>query len=116
MKSTGSPADSTRWSGPPSAWRRPSNSWKHSPESSGAINTHRLPKASTDIAPEEAWFKSSYSSDGTGNCVEAAYLVSEIGVRDSKDKQGPALVFPRSSWTAFISSVSTGKIVPDMRG
>ncbi|MET9776173.1 DUF397 domain-containing protein [Streptomyces sp. NPDC006367] len=115
MKSTGSHAGSTRWSGPHSASSRPSNSWKHSPESSGAINTHRIHQPSTDVAPESAWYKSSYS-DGTGNnCIEAAELPTKIGVRDSKDKQGPALIFPRNSWTSFVTSVRDGEITMDPR-
>ncbi|CAM5236497.1 DUF397 domain-containing protein [Streptomyces griseomycini] len=68
-----------------------------------------MPQTSTEIAPEGAWFKSSYSSDGTGNCVEAANLPAAVAVRDSKDKKGPALVFPRSSWATFITSVSQGE-------
>ncbi|WP_338675863.1 DUF397 domain-containing protein [Streptomyces sp. SCSIO 30461] len=91
--------------GPPSASKKPSNSWKHSPESSGAINTHRQHQPSTATAPESAWYKSSYSSDGTGNCVEAADLPATVAIRDSKDKQGPALVFPRRSWHSFVAGI-----------
>ncbi|GAA2439623.1 DUF397 domain-containing protein [Streptomyces glaucus] len=67
-------------------------------------------RKSTDLAPEGAWVKSSYSSGAEGNCVEAANLASEIGIRDSKDKAGPALVFPRSSWAAFVASLSAGEL------
>ncbi|MFD9394169.1 DUF397 domain-containing protein [Streptomyces sp. NPDC060000] len=71
------------------------------------MNTHRTHKSSTDVAPEDAWFKSSYS-DGTGNnCIEAADLSTDVGVRDSKDKAGPALVFPRSAWAAFVTAART---------
>ncbi|WP_455357191.1 DUF397 domain-containing protein [Streptomyces sp. SYSU K217416] len=73
------------------------------------MNTNPSNRPSTDVAPEGAWFKSSYSSDGTGNCVEAAHLPTEVGVRDSKDKQGPALVFPRFSWSAFVASIRDGE-------
>ncbi|MFE9976199.1 DUF397 domain-containing protein [Streptomyces hirsutus] len=52
--------------------------------------------------------------------MEAADLPAAIAVRDSKDKQGPALVFPRSSWSSFVTSVSTGDITiaptPDPTG
>ncbi len=64
-----------------------------------------------DIAPESAWFKSSYSSDGTGNCVEVADLTAEDGtvrVRDSKDKTGAALSFAADEWDALISFVRSG--------
>ncbi|MFE7779244.1 DUF397 domain-containing protein [Streptomyces sp. NPDC057445] len=73
------------------------------------MNTHRNHQSSTDVAPESAWFKSSYSSDGTGNCVEAAYLAPGVGIRDSKDKKSPALVFPKSSWAAFVAGVRSGE-------
>lgn len=63
-----------------------------------------------DLAPEGAWFKSSYSSGAEGNCVEAADLAPEVGVRDSKLKAGPALVFTRSSWSAFVAGVSVERL------
>ncbi|MET9484389.1 DUF397 domain-containing protein [Streptomyces sp. NPDC006638] len=63
---------------------------------------------SADLAPESAWFKSSYSSGAEGNCVEAANVMPVVAVRDSKDKEGPAIVFPRSSWAAFVARVRTG--------
>ena len=61
----------------------------------------------TNIAPEDAWFKSSYSeANGTG-CIEIVHLThtAEVGIRDSKDKTGPALVIPAAAWTAFVSDV-----------
>ncbi len=69
----------------------------------------------TDLAPEDAWFKSSYSSGAEGNCLEAAGLSLEVGIRDSKDKEGPALVFPRSTWTAFVAGVCAGELDTDAR-
>ncbi|MFI8265517.1 DUF397 domain-containing protein [Streptomyces sp. NPDC085665] len=59
----------------------------------------------TDVAPESAWFKSSYSGAEGNACVEAAILQSAVGVRDSKDKKGPALVFRSSTWASFVSAV-----------
>lgn len=32
-----------------------------------------------------------------------------VPVRDSKDPDGPALVFPAASWTAFIAEVKDGQ-------
>ncbi|MFE4621811.1 DUF397 domain-containing protein [Streptomyces mirabilis] len=69
----------------------------------------------TDLAPEGTWFKSSYSSGSEGNCLEAADLAPEVAIRDSKDKQGPALVFPRSSWAAFVTGVRASKFDADAR-
>ncbi|MCT9078654.1 DUF397 domain-containing protein [Streptomyces fulvoviolaceus] len=60
-----------------------------------------------ELAPDHAWFKSSYS-DGTGqNCVEAALLTPAIAIRDSKNPTGPALLLPSAAWTPFITHVST---------
>ncbi|MFI1017576.1 DUF397 domain-containing protein [Streptomyces sp. NPDC020965] len=55
------------------------------------------------LTPESAWFKSSYSNDSGGVCVEVATLTTHVGIRDSKDKQGPALVVPATTWTNFIT-------------
>jgi hypothetical protein len=60
-----------------------------------------------ELAPETAWFKSSYS-DGTGqNCLETAPLPTTIAVRDSKTPTGPALLLPPTAWTAFITHIRT---------
>ncbi|WP_328582309.1 DUF397 domain-containing protein [Streptomyces sp. NBC_00370] len=48
------------------------------------------------------WFKSSYSDNQGGECVEGARLADgSMAVRDSKDPHGPALLFPASAWRAF---------------
>lgn len=62
-------------------------------------------KKATAQIPEGAWFKSSYSSGSEGNCLEAADLPLQVGVRDSKNKRGPALVFPKAAWAAFVTGV-----------
>lgn len=53
------------------------------------------------------WFKSSYSQAG-GDCVEVAHLPHVVGVRDSKNPNGPALVFAVAEWDAFIREISSG--------
>jgi Domain of unknown function (DUF397) len=63
------------------------------------------------VTAEPQWFKSSYSSNG-GSCVEVAgNLVAEgaVPVRDSKDPEGPALVFPTAGWQSFVSAVCSGE-------
>ncbi|MEU5799012.1 DUF397 domain-containing protein [Streptomyces sp. NPDC047804] len=50
---------------------------------------------------ELAWFKSSYSGGGGGNCVEIAVRPGAVRVRDSKDKQRPALLVSPQAWSAF---------------
>jgi hypothetical protein len=54
---------------------------------------------------EDAWFKSSYSTQEGGACVEIADLTTAIGVRDSKDKSGPILLIPAAAWAAFVSGI-----------
>jgi hypothetical protein len=55
------------------------------------------------------WRKSSYSGASAGDCVEVADgLVDVVPVRDSKDPQGPALVFPAAAWAAFLAEVKAG--------
>ncbi|GAB2917295.1 hypothetical protein GCM10027280_00390 [Micromonospora polyrhachis] len=50
------------------------------------------------------WRKSTRSSGNSGNCVEVAdNLPDVVGVRDSKDPSGPALVFARAAWRAFVT-------------
>ncbi|MFD9392319.1 DUF397 domain-containing protein [Streptomyces sp. NPDC060000] len=73
--------------------------------------------------PELAWFKSSYSSGGDGdcvevalswhkssyssgsgdNCIEVATCPSQIHVRDSKAKSGPALTLSPTAWAEFVA-------------
>ncbi|WP_433511087.1 DUF397 domain-containing protein [Nonomuraea sp. CA-143628] len=64
-----------------------------------------------------SWRKSSHSNNG-GNCVEIAIVSSDKGpktgsrlfaVRDSKDPNGPALIFTPSEWDAFVSGVKDGE-------
>ncbi|AVH25676.1 DUF397 domain-containing protein [Nocardia cyriacigeorgica] len=55
------------------------------------------------------WFKSSYSSAGH-DCVEVAHLArGMVGVRDSKNPTGPAIVFSPSEWDAFLSGARAGE-------
>jgi Domain of unknown function (DUF397) len=55
------------------------------------------------------WIKSSFSFSNS-NCVEVAGLpVGVIGVRDSKDPQGPVLRFASSEWHAFLDGVRDGE-------
>ncbi|WP_327151413.1 DUF397 domain-containing protein [Nocardia sp. NBC_01329] len=54
------------------------------------------------------WFKSSRSG-GNRDCVEAAHLDrGRVGVRDSKNPGGPALVFAPDEWDAFLGATRTG--------
>ena len=74
-----------------------------------------------------SWRKSSYSASNGGNCVEVAEvwrkssysntsdyvevartLPAAVAVRDSKDPDGPNLIFTVADWTAFTAAVRTG--------
>ncbi|MGB3441792.1 MAG: DUF397 domain-containing protein [Actinophytocola sp.] len=50
-----------------------------------------------------ATFAKSTFSEG-GNCVELA-TVEVVGVRNSKDPDGPVLLFARREWDAFASGM-----------
>ncbi|WP_328407041.1 DUF397 domain-containing protein [Nocardia sp. NBC_00403] len=55
------------------------------------------------------WFKSSRSAS-KADCVEVAYLEGgAVGVRDSKNPTGPALVFTPGEWDAFTAGVQDGQ-------
>ncbi|MFG1928533.1 DUF397 domain-containing protein [Cryptosporangium sp. NPDC048952] len=56
----------------------------------------------------EGWRKSSYSS-GYDNCVEWVVAGSDVvGVRDSKNPDGPVLVLTRRQWQSFIDGLKIG--------
>jgi hypothetical protein len=55
------------------------------------------------------WRKSSFSSD-TANCVEFAQGLDDVGLRDSKDPDGPSLWFTVDSWRDFIATVRAGAL------
>ena len=58
-----------------------------------------------------AWRKSSYSNGEGGACLEVADGFDGVmPVRDSKVPDGPALVFPSRSWSAFVTAVSGGTL------
>ncbi|WP_225447272.1 Scr1 family TA system antitoxin-like transcriptional regulator [Streptacidiphilus sp. PB12-B1b] len=72
----------------------------------GHINMNNYP--SLNNAP---WRKSSYSGDNGGNCIEAApgFLPGAVPIRDSKDPNGPALVFPTDAFASFVAAVKAGE-------
>lgn len=48
------------------------------------------------------WRKSSYSGDECGNCVEVAAHPTTIHIRDSKTPTTPHLTVTPTAWTAFL--------------
>ncbi|WP_129287174.1 DUF397 domain-containing protein [Streptomyces sp. GZWMJZ-114] len=59
------------------------------------------------------WFRSSYSDNNGGSCVEiAADLVASHGlvpVRDSKCATGPVLAVTSSAFAGFVAGVKSGE-------
>jgi hypothetical protein len=53
------------------------------------------------------WRKSSYSA--ANGCIEVSFSEGNVAIRDSKDQQGPILVFTPTEWTAFLSGVRSGE-------
>ncbi|ADI11641.1 hypothetical protein SBI_08523 [Streptomyces bingchenggensis BCW-1] len=59
--------------------------------------------------PGARWTKAS-ASDGIGDCVELARVnETEVAVRNSRFPDGPALVFTRSEFIAFLDGASQGE-------
>ncbi|WP_306358413.1 MULTISPECIES: DUF397 domain-containing protein [unclassified Nocardia] len=61
---------------------------------------------------EARWFKSSKSPNAS-ECVEVAFIgavAEHVGVRDSKDPTGPALVFDSAGWDAFVGALRSGRL------
>jgi Domain of unknown function (DUF397) len=56
----------------------------------------------SEIPVRDGWFKSSFSGGGSGGgCVTVRFAGGTAQVRDSKDPDGPVLVFTRGEWEAF---------------
>ncbi|MYS90426.1 MULTISPECIES: DUF397 domain-containing protein [Streptomyces] len=54
-----------------------------------------------------SWRKSSYSDGGDNNCLEVADgHPGVVPVRDSKQPDGPILVFGESPWASFLTYVT----------
>jgi hypothetical protein len=61
------------------------------------------------VVASSVWVKSSLSY-ANGNCVEVSDLPGgSVGVRNSRDREGPVLRFTRDEWRAFIGGVRKGE-------
>ncbi|MGW2421421.1 DUF397 domain-containing protein [Streptomyces sp. NPDC001709] len=61
--------------------------------------------------PGAAWFKSSYSGSDQSTCVEVAddrARTGRIALRDSKNAEGPVLLFSPAHYAAFVNDVRAG--------
>jgi len=56
------------------------------------------------------WVKSRRSGPTGGNCVEVAFLPGDqIAMRNSRYPHGPALVFTKAEWDAFLGGAQDGE-------
>ncbi|MFF9195763.1 DUF397 domain-containing protein [Streptomyces sp. NPDC014779] len=49
-----------------------------------------------------SWHKSTYSSSGSGDCVEVAACPTTVHVRDSKRPEDAQLALAPTAWSAFV--------------
>jgi len=65
----------------------------------------------TSLDLSRAIWRTSTRSGGNGNCVEIATNLPHIAaVRDSKHRDGPALVFTTADWDVFTAQVHAGAL------
>jgi Domain of unknown function (DUF397) len=59
---------------------------------------------------DAVWMKSTRSGPTGGNCVEVAFLPEAgVAMRNSRQPQGPALLFTYAEWDAFIGGARDGE-------
>lgn len=58
---------------------------------------------------DATWTKSTKSSPNCDNCVEVAFVGEAVAVRDSKNPNGPALLFTPGEWDAFVDGARDGE-------
>ncbi|MFE4355117.1 DUF397 domain-containing protein [Kitasatospora sp. NPDC056800] len=67
-----------------------------------------IKNAATDVAG--TWRKTK-ASGNNGNCVEFAKLASgDVAMRNSRDPEGPALLFTRAEIAAMLSGAKDGEL------
>ena len=73
------------------------------------MTAQNRPRPTAPDLRDARWRKSRHSDTEQG-CVETAFLPDgHVGVRDSKDRSGPALVYTPKEWNAFIKGAKDGE-------
>lgn len=62
---------------------------------------HLDPAEASQVFAASGWVKSSFSTHTSNNCVEWNTNGALVGLRDSKQLDGPVLVLSPSQWEAF---------------
>ena len=75
------------------------------PEPDGTVWHISSYSGSGEACVEVGWRTSSYSA-GNGGCVEVAPTPDAVLVRDSKDRDGPALTVPATAWRALLHTIT----------
>ncbi|MFD5102404.1 DUF397 domain-containing protein [Streptomyces albidochromogenes] len=74
----------------------------------GAVGVELSNGISSSALGSATWIKSG-RSNATGNCVELAALADgRVAVRNSRDPQGPALIYTREEIAAFVAGARDG--------
>jgi hypothetical protein len=60
----------------------------------------------------DATWRKSTRSDGGQNCVEVAVATGLVGVRDTKDRNGPTLAFGPGAWQTFLQGLGQARFLP----
>ena len=78
------------------------------------MSTNHNGMPATELGPL-TWHKSRHSGPTGGNCVEVAFLAGgDVALRNSRDPDGPALIFTSSEWRAFVGDAADGDFgLPD---
>jgi hypothetical protein len=76
----------------------------------GTMNSAKSGKITLSASEREslAWLKA-HSSTANGQCIEIASADGNIAIRDSKDPEGPILVYTTSEFRAFLDGARNGE-------
>jgi hypothetical protein len=65
--------------------------------------------AKSDIDLSRAEWRTSSLSGTNGQCVAVAFVDDHVAVRDSKNPDGPKIIFTADEWRAFTGGVRLGE-------